>query len=127
MNTKDYTILIVDDEVDLREILSYQFKKKGYNVLEAANGVDAFELVNTNRVDLIISDIQMPGGNGADLLMKVREKSKLLPVVLFITGFSDFSVEEAYKRGAAAVFAKPFNQNELFEAVNRALSGTPVP
>ena len=55
------TLLVVDDEADLREILVFSLERYGYKVFQASNGKEAFEIVRTNKIDLIISDIQMPG------------------------------------------------------------------
>jgi CheY-like chemotaxis protein len=119
---KNHTLLIVDDEVDLREILAFQFKKDGFNVLEASNGKEAFELVKSNKIDLVITDIQMPGGNGVELLDNIKQHNSEVPVVLFITGFTDISVEDAFHKGAEAVFAKPFDRKVLLITVLQALS-----
>ena len=119
---KDHTLLIVDDEADLREVLAYQFKKDGFKVLEASNGKEAFDIVQTKKVDLVISDIQMPGGNGVELLDNVRQHHHEIPIVLFITGFTDISLEDAFNKGAEAVFAKPFDRKALLHTVLQALT-----
>jgi len=117
----EYTLLIVDDEADLREAISFDFRRKGFKVLTAADGQEGFEIVKNNKVDLVLSDVRMPGGGGVGLLDRVKEKDAFLPVMMFITGFSDMPLEEAYDRGADAVFSKPFDRKELFSAVIRAL------
>ena len=70
---------------------------------------------------VILSDVRMPDGDGIELLEKVKEKNMFLPVMMFITGFADITLEEAYEKGADAVFSKPFDRKALFEAVVRAL------
>lgn len=119
---KKYTLLIVEDEPDLREILVFQFQRDGFKVLEAGNGKDAFEIAKTQKVDLVISDVQMQGGNGIELLNNMRDYNHELPVVLFITGFADVTIEDAFDMGAEAVFAKPFDRKVLLETVILALS-----
>lgn len=121
MNFQDVTILIVDDEPDLREAIAFDFKRKGYNVLTAGSGREALAMLETKPVHLVLSDVRMPNGDGIELLDKIKEKNTLLPVVMLITGFSDISLEEAYDKGADAVFAKPFDRKALHEAVARAL------
>jgi len=113
--------LIVDDEDDLRDAIAFDFKRKGYRVLTAASGREAFGMVEQNNVDVILSDVRMPKGDGIELLDKVKARNVFLPVVMFITGYADISLEEAYAKGADAVFSKPFDRNALFEAVVRAL------
>jgi len=121
ISPKNFTLLIVDDEDDLREVLCFQFQREGFKVLEANSGKAAFEIVKSQKVDLIITDIQMPGGNGVELLEKVRERNDETPIILFLTGFANLSVEVAFQKGAEAVFAKPFDQKVLLNAVLQAL------
>ena len=121
ISPKDHTLLVVDDEEDLREILSMSLIRSGFNVLEAGNGKEAFEIIKSKKIDLVISDIQMPKGNGVELLENLRNEHHELPVLLFITGFSDISVEDAYNKGADAIFSKPFNYQALLNAVCSAL------
>ena len=119
---KDITILIVDDEPALRKALSFDFKRKGFQVLEAANGKDAFELVRNKTIDVVISDIRMPEGDGVELLERIRALQPRNPVVILNTGFADISLEDAYDKGADAVFSKPFDRKVLAAAVIKALT-----
>lgn len=116
---KDVTILVVDDEPALRKALVFDFKRKGFQVLDASNGKEAFEIVKTQKIDLILTDVRMPGGDGIELLDKVKEQNPMIPVVMFITGFADLSLDEAYNKGADAVFTKPFDRKSLMAAVMR--------
>lgn len=116
------TLLIVEDEVDLREPLVSEFEHLGCKVFQASNGVKAFEIVSQESVDLVISDIRMPGGDGIELLKKIRERTQDVPVVMLITGFSDISLEESYELGAEAVLSKPFDLDEIEETVGRLLT-----
>lgn len=116
------TLLIVDDESVLREFLISDFQGLGYKVLGAGSGRDAFEITQKEAVDLIITDMKMPDGDGLQLLKSVKTlQTKKMPVVFFISGFSDVSVEEAYEIGVSAVFPKPFDRVALHEAVKSAL------
>lgn len=121
MNAQKQTILVVDDETDLREAIAFDLKRKGYQVLQATNGLQALEVVENNVVNLVISDVRMPGGSGVELLEKLKEKNAFFPVLMFISGFSDMTPEEAYDKGAEAVFAKPFDRKLLHGAVVRCL------
>lgn len=122
---KKYKILVVDDDDDLREIMFSIFQAQGFTVLEADNGIKAFDIVQKEKVDLLVSDIRMPGGDGLTLLQKVRLYNPKIPVVIFVTGFTDVSVADCIKKGALQVFPKPFNQKELVVAVKKAL-GIPL-
>jgi CheY-like chemotaxis protein len=121
-NPKDSTILIVDDEPALRKAIVFDFKRKGFHVLEAENGTQAFEIVKSTKIDVVLTDVRMPGGDGTQLLEKIKNLCPDLPVVMFITGFADISLEEAYDKGVDAVFAKPFDRKALFNSVLRALT-----
>jgi CheY-like chemotaxis protein len=121
MGTKKRTLLVVDDESDLREILAFTFERKGYAVLQAGNAVEAMELVKKNKIDIIISDIRMPGGDGIQLLEEVKKLNPNIPTMLFVTGFADITFEEAYDKGAEAIFSKPFDTKVLLAAVEKML------
>ena len=82
------TILVVDDEVGLREILREEMEGAGFGVLEAENGTKAFEIASNNPVDLVITDIRMGGGNGIELLDRLKTLDAVKPVILMVTGFS---------------------------------------
>lgn len=116
------TVLIVEDEVELREPLVMEFEGLGCKVFEADNGATAFDIVCREALDLVISDIRMPGGDGISLLKKIRERGTKMPVVMLITGFSDLSFEETYDLGAEAVLQKPFDLDEMEDAVERLLT-----
>jgi CheY-like chemotaxis protein len=115
------SILIADDEVELRKAIAFDFKRKGFSVFEAGSGDEAFEIVKNNNVQLILSDVRMPNGDGISLLDKVKAHNPQLPVLL-VTGFADISLEEAYDRGASAVFPKPFDRKVLLETVMKAVT-----
>lgn len=115
------TILIVDDENDLREAIAFDFRRKKFNVLTAASGQEAIKIIESQKVNVVVTDVRMPNGDGIELLDRIKERNVFLPVVMFITGFADISLEEAYDKGADAVFAKPFDRKVLFEAVQKAI------
>ncbi len=120
MATKQ-TILVVDDEPKLLDVLVFDLEDAGYNTLTANCGNEALEVFKNNKVDAILSDIRMPNGTGIDLLEGIRKISIDQPVVLFITAYTDMSLEDAYDRGADAVFAKPIHIDQLIDAVRRCL------
>lgn len=114
---KDLTILVVDDEPDLGELVAFEFELVGANVLSASNGKEALDLVQNNNIDVVVSDIRMPGGDGVELLENLRAKNPKSPTLVFMTGFADITLEDAYDKGAVAMFGKPFNRNELIDTV----------
>ncbi len=116
------TILVVDDEELLRNAIVFQFKREGFNVLSASNGKEAFEIIKTHKVDAVVSDIQMPGGNGIDLLKDVKEYDANIPVLVFITAFADLTEADAYDLGANAIFSKPFDRKVLVKCIKDAVA-----
>ncbi len=117
-------ILIVDDEEDLRDIVASEFEFIGANVFQAANVTKAKTILSENSVDLIISDIRMPGETGIDLLEYSKGINPLLPPVILITGFADITTEEAHDRGAEALLSKPFMLDELIRVATRLTSSS---
>jgi len=101
------TVLIVDDEVDLCDMVADEFKFAGAKVFQANSGEQALEVLKKNPIDVILSDINMPNGDGMYLLKSVKSMNHNIPVVLLLTGFSNYSVEEAYDAGAEGIFSKP--------------------
>lgn len=122
------TILVVDDEEDVRDLLSIILESIGYNVQTAANGLEAWDMINgqPDIFDLVISDIRMPGMDGIELLEKIKGRYPFKPVVSFITGFSDLSIEDAYARGVCGYVKKPFSKKDIVEVVEKALASIPV-
>lgn len=114
------TILIVDDEDELREALVYDFKRRKCLVLEARDGLEAYEIFLKHKIDIIISDVRMPQGNGVDLLKKIRALHPEIPVVLLATGFADITSDEGVKLGALAVLDKPIDRKKMFKLLANA-------
>ena len=110
-------ILAVDDEPDLRSLLRILLKNRGYEVLEAASGQEAVELVRSEpHIDLVIMDIMMPGLNGVQACAEIRKFSTV--PMLFLTAKSQLADKaEAYASGGDDYLAKPFSQNELMMKV----------
>ncbi len=121
-NPKEIAILIVDDEVALRDALVFDFKRKGFTVFEAGSGSQAYEIVQREKIDVVLTDVRMAGGDGIELLDRIKARNATLPVVMFITGFADISLEDAYEKGADAVLPKPFDRKVLLNAVLRSAS-----
>lgn len=114
-------ILIVDDEIELREIIEFDFESAGFTVFSAENGRQALILLQTQKVDVIVSDIRMPLLDGVQFLKEVRLKDTNVPMV-FITGFADVTTEDALNFGIDAVFFKPFDRRALLNTVKRLLT-----
>lgn len=108
-------ILIVEDEEMLRGALKDILESKGATVLEAENGKSAFEVLKVNQVDLMISDVRMPGGDGLSLVRQIHSELNYQPKMFLCTGFSDVTKEEAKKFGVIDIFPKPFSVKVLIQ------------
>ncbi|MDZ4677794.1 MAG: response regulator [Oligoflexia bacterium] len=121
MKPEDVTLLIVEDDEELREALIFDYEQVGFRVISASNGKIAFDIMKTQKVDIILSDIRMPGGDGVELLKKIRQLNPDIPILMFITGFSDITPQEAIKLGAHKVFEKPFNRQVILSEIYKAI------
>ena len=111
------TILVVDDDADMRKLLRDFLQPHGYGVIEAASGEEAMLLVESEVIGIVILDKEMPGMNGLDLLSFLQRRCPSLPVI-FITAFGGPQVaEESRRRGAARYMEKPFRVRSIVETV----------
>ncbi len=118
------TLLLVDDEPQVRTIAAIQLKRLGYEILQAEDGHEALEILGRNPgVNLLVTDIGLPGGmNGLDLAAVVRQQNPAIPV-LYVSGYSDGSSSESAEQDPEAQFlAKPYDNRALAAAVRRALA-----
>jgi DNA-binding response OmpR family regulator len=122
-------VLVAEDDADMRELLASVLRKDGYDVIEARDGWQLLQYLATHTpavddspVDLVISDIRMPGKNGLDVLAGLRFADSSTPVIL-ITGFGDLQTHlEARRLGATAVLDKPFDLDQLRSVVLNLLA-----
>ena len=110
-------ILIVDDSRDLTHIIADFLSMNGYQVHKAHNGHDALECMGKEHIDIVVSDIHMPGMDGFTLMTEIKTKYPDIPVIL-ITGFSVGDAQKiAFEKGANAFVAKPFRLKDLKEVI----------
>ena len=112
-----YKILIADDEAEIRDLLKLYLENEGYAVIEAADGVEAINLVNQQSPDLCILDIMMPKMDGYKVLRKIRETSNV-PVMILSAKDADSEKILGLNLGADDYMAKPFNPLEAVARVN---------
>jgi len=110
-------ILIVDDEKDLRNILSYNLTMSGYEVLEASNGLDAIKLMETEGIDMVILDIMMPGKDGYEVCREIRERGYKVPIIFLTAKDTEFDEVLGLELGADDYVKKPFGINSLISRV----------
>jgi CheY-like chemotaxis protein len=117
------SILVADDEPNIRNTISDVLRKYHVNVTIAANGAEAIERIAANQYDLIISDIKMPDKTGYDVFAAARKKSVGLPVIL-MTGFGydpNHCIVRASQEGLQTVLFKPFRVDQLLGEVRKAM------
>lgn len=113
----EYQILIADDEDEIRDLLRLYLEKDGYTVLEAADGMEAINIIRQNPVSLVILDIMMPGLDGFHVLQQMR-KEKNIPVMILSARGSDSDKILGLDMGADDYLTKPFNPLEAVARVN---------
>lgn len=118
------TILIVDDEKSMRDFLKILLAKEGYEVIVAGDGDQALAALDQNHVDLVISDIRMPGISGLELLSKIKEESEDIPVIMITAFASPNDAVQAMKDGAYDYISKPFNVDEIKSVIYAATNRT---
>lgn len=115
------TILIVDDDPHILEVLEARLSSANMKVLKAAGGAEALELIKTQPVDLLVTDVRMPGMGGMDLFSEVRALKPELPVI-FLTAYGTIpDAVKAVKLGAADYLTKPFEGRDLVQKVQELL------
>ena len=122
MSDDKKTILLVDDNPSIRNVVKMTLEFKGYKIQEAEDGQEAYEFLKVNSVDLILTDLAMPGLSGLELLDKVRQELNLsdVPFILF-TAEAFFDPEDIHARGANYIFRKPVSPIELLETVEKLI------
>ncbi|MDD4155841.1 MAG: sigma-54 dependent transcriptional regulator [Candidatus Cloacimonetes bacterium] len=116
------TILIIDDEQNIRNIIKLLLKNEGYDVLDTESGEKAIELFNQNEIDVAITDLNLPGINGIETMQQIKNKG-ITTQFVFITAHGTFSAAvEAMKSGAYNFISKPFDNDELISVIQGALN-----
>ncbi len=118
----DATILVVDDEKNTREALSTILREDGYDVLTAADGYQAMNIITGDLPDLILADLKMPGMDGLELLSRTRLKGFDIPFVMMTAYGTVESAVEAMKKGTEDYITKPINIEELQIQIKKILA-----
>src|SRR6188472_2216203 len=114
-------VLVVDDEPNLRRVLSAQLSRDGYDVHTAEDGAQALAVLAEHHIDLVITDLKMPGVDGMELLRQSLKLDSELPVVMITAHGTVDNAVEALKLGAFDYLTKPFDQAEVRAIVRKAL------
>jgi CheY-like chemotaxis protein len=115
-------ILIVDDEPDLRELFADELKSFGAKTFEATQGTEALEFLKKNEIDVVISDIRMPGGYGITLVKNINSSIQPKPLVFFCTGFTEYPEEDLKNLDIVKIFNKPFNWDDVVQSISQAVN-----
>ncbi|MBC7320422.1 response regulator [bacterium] len=117
------SILIVDDAVSMRGLVAMTLRNAGYEVIEASDGKDALKKLETKRVNLIITDLNMPNMDGITLIktLKSMPTFKLIPIVMLTTESQAEKKLEGQKAGAKAWIVKPFKPDTLLDVVRKII------
>jgi two-component system, NtrC family, response regulator AtoC len=119
---KQKRILAVDDEPSMRRLLEISLRQAGYEPISAGDGREALQIIKSQQVDLVVSDLHMPGMNGLDLLKTIRADNEALPFIMVTAQGEIKTAVEAMKLGAADYILRPFDLETLEVAIAKALS-----
>ena len=117
------TVLVVDDEAHILRVVSYKLRGAGYCVLEASNGEDAWQILQTSDVDLVLTDQQMPLMTGLELVetMRTLERTARVPVLMLTARGFRLEKDELSRADVLALIAKPFSPRLLLGHVEAAI------
>ncbi|MBY0145271.1 MULTISPECIES: response regulator [Bacillaceae] len=112
-------ILIVDDQFGIRILLNEVFSKEGYQTFQAANGIQALDIVTKHDPDLVLLDMKIPGMDGIEILKRMKVIDPDIRVII-MTAYGELDmIQEAKNLGAITHFAKPFDIDDIRAAVRK--------
>lgn len=114
------TILVVDDEIVIREMISKILSRNSYQIILASDGFEALNLLEQNKIDVVMTDMKMPGMDGMELIELVKKNYPDMKIIV-MTAFEDiYTIKDAIMKGADEYITKPFNSYEINMIVERA-------
>jgi two-component system chemotaxis response regulator CheY len=115
------TVLAVDDSISMRQLVGFALKKAGYNVVEAVDGRDALAKLVRSKVDLVVTDLNMPNLDGIGLIKQIRAQPayKFTPILMLTTESSPDKKAAGQAAGATGWIVKPFDPDQLLKVVKR--------
>ncbi|WP_234118151.1 response regulator transcription factor [Clostridium hydrogenum] len=116
-----FNILVVEDDVKLRKLFSTVLVKNGYNAYQAGDGVEAWNVIEANHIDLIISDIMMPNMDGYEFTKSVRDVNSEIPILMITAKEDFFAKERGFLLGTDDYMVKPIDVNEMILRVGALL------
>jgi DNA-binding response OmpR family regulator len=117
-------IVIADDDADIRELVVFKLRHGGHDVIPVADGAAAVEACASQRPDLVILDVMMPGMSGLDAARALREDETLagLPIIMLTARAQESDIEQGFEAGADDYVVKPFSPRELASRVEAVLA-----
>lgn len=117
------SILAVDDSASMRQMVTYTLKGAGYDVVEAVDGVDALNKAKAKKVDLVLTDVNMPNMDGITLIKQLRGLAnyKFTPMLMLTTESAGDKKKEGKEAGATGWIVKPFNPDQLLATIKKVM------
>ena len=118
------TVMIVDDSASLRKVVGIALQGAGYEVVEASDGEDAIGKLDGRKLNLMISDVNMPRMDGITLVQRVKDMSayRFLPIIMLTTESQDELKRKGQEAGVRAWVVKPFNPDQMLNAVAKLIT-----
>lgn len=117
------SILAVDDSASMRQMVSFALKSAGHDVVEASDGEDALNIAKSNKVNLVITDVNMPKMDGITLIRELRSlpSYRFTPILMLTTESAPEKKQQGKEAGATGWLVKPFNPDQLLATINKVL------
>jgi DNA-binding response OmpR family regulator len=126
MANENVKILAIDDNADIRDLLTFVLAKQGFNISVASNGVEGLSQIKDAKPDLVLLDVMMPEFSGFEVLDAIRKdkdsKVRSIPVLMLTAKSSTEDIDRALELGATSYIVKPFRPTKLVEKVQELLS-----
>ena len=118
------TVMVVDDSASLRQVVSIALKGAGYDVVEASDGKDALGKLKGTKINLVISDVNMPNMDGITFVKELKKLAeyKFTPVIMLTTESQESKKQEGQAAGAKAWVVKPFTPTQMLAAVSKLIA-----
>lgn len=116
-------ILVVEDDSNIEQLVSFKLKNSGFEVFNANNGIKALEFLKTNTVDLIVTDMMMPVMDGRELVMQLKKDPALrdIPTIMLTSRSLEKEIIDAFSLGVDDYVKKPFSPQELVARIRTVL------
>jgi two-component system chemotaxis response regulator CheY len=117
------TILVVDDSWSVRQVISFTLKSAGYDVIEGIDGADALTKLASQKVHLIICDVNMPNMDGISFVKEIKKSTdyQFIPIIMLTTESQERKKQEGQAAGAKAWVVKPFRPEQMLSAVSKLI------